>query len=87
MLRLAPQDLPVMAARQQRMLASVAPLLLPGGALTYSVCTFARAECEAVVDAFLREHPAFRLERTLRTWPHRDGADAFFAARLVLAGC
>jgi 16S rRNA (cytosine967-C5)-methyltransferase len=83
MLRLTPQDLPAMAARQLRMLAAVAPLLLPGGALTYSVCSFARAECEAVVDDFLRAHADFRMQRTLRTWPHRDGADAFFAARLL----
>jgi 16S rRNA (cytosine967-C5)-methyltransferase len=83
MLRLTLQDLPAMAARQLRMLAAVAPLLLPGGALTYSVCSFARAECEAVVDDFLRAHADFRMQRTLRTWPHRDGADAFFAARLL----
>ena len=75
------------AARQRQLLDRVAPLLLPGGALTYAVCTFERLECEEVVEAFLREHPDFRLERTLRTWPHRDDADAFFAARLVRARC
>ena len=35
----------------------VAPLVLPGGSLIYSVCTFDRQECEAVIEGFLRSHP------------------------------
>ena len=82
------------------MLDTLAPLVKPGGALTYSVCTFDRVECEDVVAAFLGAHPEFRVEPPsdpsrvpwsrltdasgfVRTWPHRDDADAFFAARLV----
>jgi 16S rRNA (cytosine967-C5)-methyltransferase len=93
-------DLPRLAAQQARLLATVAPLVVPGGVLTYSVCTFERAECEDVVAAFLRGHPEFRVEAPppsarvpwarlvdgagfVRTWPNRDDADAFFAARLV----
>jgi 16S rRNA (cytosine967-C5)-methyltransferase len=44
------------------MLSALAPLLLPGGALTYAVCTFDRRECEEVVAAFLAGHPGFRIE-------------------------
>jgi 16S rRNA (cytosine967-C5)-methyltransferase len=93
-------DLPRLAAQQARMLDTLAPLVKPGGVLTYSVCTFDRVECEDVVAAFLRAHPDFHVERPadssrvpwsrltdasgfVRTWPHRDDADAFFAARLV----
>ena len=83
------------------MLETLAPLVAPGGVLTYSVCTFERVECEDVVAAFLAGPPAsFALEPPapagrvpwarlvdaagfVRTWPHRDDADAFFAARLV----
>jgi 16S rRNA (cytosine967-C5)-methyltransferase len=104
--RRAPEDLSVLAAQQRRMLEVVAPLLLPGGFLTYAVCTFDRRECEEVLEAFTREHPAFRLvppaagridwERlvvpggaacAIRTWPDRDDADAFFAARLQRDRC
>jgi 16S rRNA (cytosine967-C5)-methyltransferase len=88
--RRVPEELPGLAERQRRMLSAVAPLVLPGGALVYSVCTFERAECEDVVEGFLRDasvHPGFRLERTLRTWPHHHDADAFFAARFVRADC
>jgi 16S rRNA (cytosine967-C5)-methyltransferase len=97
--RRAPEDLPRLAGQQRRMLDTVAPLVAPGGVLVYSVCTFERAECEDVVAAFLAGHAEFRLEPPaparvpwarladaaghVRTWPHRDDADAFFAARLV----
>ncbi len=61
--RRAPADLAPLAATQSRMLETVAPLVLPGGSLTYSVCTFDRQECEAVIETFLRSHPMFRIER------------------------
>jgi 16S rRNA (cytosine967-C5)-methyltransferase len=100
LLRRTAQDLPRLAEQQRRLLDTVAPLVAPGGSLTYSVCTFARVECEDVVGAFLAAHPAFRVEAPaptervpwarftdaagfVRTWPERDDADAFFAARLV----
>ena len=98
--RRSAEDLPRLAAQQGRMLETLAPTVAPGGALTYSVCTFERIECEDVVAGFLHAHPQFRVappepagrvpwERFVdaagfvRTWPHRDDADAFFAARLV----
>ena len=62
LVRRTPADLPALAAKQSRMLETLAPLVLPGGSLTYSVCTFDRVECEAVVEAFLRAHPSFRIE-------------------------
>jgi 16S rRNA (cytosine967-C5)-methyltransferase len=100
LLRRAPADLARLAEQQGRLLETMAPLVADGGSLTYSVCTFDRAECDDVVDAFLRAHPEFRVEAPaggdrvpwarlvdargfVRTWPQRDDADAFFAARLV----
>jgi len=65
--RSAPSDLAALAAMQSRMLETVAPLVLPGGSLTYSVCTFDRQECEAVIETFLRSHPMFRIEEGSRT--------------------
>jgi 16S rRNA (cytosine967-C5)-methyltransferase len=62
LLRRQPADLDALAERQLRMLSIVAPALLPGGLLTYAVCTFERRECEAVVAAFLRAHPRFAIE-------------------------
>ena len=62
LVRRSPDDLAALAAQQLSMLASVAPALRPGGLLTYAVCTFERQECEEVVAAFLRAHPAFQIE-------------------------
>ena len=50
------------AARQDGLLAEAARLVKPGGVLVYSTCTFAPEENEAVVAAFLGEHPEFGLE-------------------------
>jgi 16S rRNA (cytosine967-C5)-methyltransferase len=66
--------------------------LRPGGTLVYATCTFRREEDEEVARAVEADHP--ELERLtppvpaevltregfLRTWPHRHGTDAFFAA-------
>jgi 16S rRNA (cytosine967-C5)-methyltransferase len=60
--RRAPADLGMLAEKQSRMLEAVAPLVLPGGSLTYSVCTFDRQECEAVIEGFLGTRPEFHVE-------------------------
>lgn len=57
--RRTPEDLPPLADLQRTILANVAPLLRPGGALLYSVCTFTPEETQEVVDDFLLERPEF----------------------------
>jgi 16S rRNA (cytosine967-C5)-methyltransferase len=42
--RIAPRDIPGLAALQRTMLAACAPLVRPGGRLVYSVCTLTAAE-------------------------------------------
>ncbi len=65
-----------------------------GGALVYSTCTVLKAENEDIVNGFLSKHDNFRAEEIelgdilfkdgMHTfWPHVDGTDGFFAARLV----
>lgn len=87
-----------LAALQRAILQGVAPCVRPGGVLVYATCTTEPEENEAAVEAFLADHPEFRLEDAgqhlpgpaaalaatgyLRTWPHRHGVDGFFAARL-----
>lgn len=85
--RRSPADVAHLAAMQGRLLDTVAPLVRPGGTLTYSVCTFDRAECDDVIARFQERHRRFGADApTLRTWPHRDDADAFFAVRLRANG-
>jgi len=93
--RRAPDELPALASLQAKLLAALAPRVRPGGLLVYSVCTFTAVEGPGQVAAFLAGHPEFAVEPApdplapfaaadgaVRTWPHRDDADAFYAVRL-----
>jgi 16S rRNA (cytosine967-C5)-methyltransferase len=84
LLRRTPADLAALAAQQRAMLAAVAPALLPGGLLTYAVCTFERQECDDVVTGFLRDHPRFEREPAVSAGgrvPWRELTDASGAVR------
>ena len=54
------EDLPALAVAQIDMLTRLATVVKPGGRLTYSTCSSEPEENEAVVEAFLAAHPAFR---------------------------
>ena len=81
--RARPEATRELAAFQARILAAGARALAPGGTLVYSVCTISRAESEDVIDAFVRDHADFSLDRQIQLLPHRDGTDGFFIARLA----
>jgi 16S rRNA (cytosine967-C5)-methyltransferase len=62
---------------------------VPDGRLVYSVCTFPRAETDAVCDALLSKRPDLEpatidgpdgAAERVRVWPHRHGSDGMFAA-------
>ena len=90
--RLHPAALEALPALQRAIVASALRHLRPGGTLVYATCTFRREEDEEVARVIESDHP--ELERVappvppsvlpadgvLRTWPHRHGPDAFFAA-------
>ena len=92
--RLRAKDLPRLAERQSALLASLLPLVRPGGLLVYAVCSVEPEENEGVIRPFLAAHPELTPE-ALPSWaaPFADGpflrmrpethpGDAFFAARL-----
>lgn len=80
---------------QRRILEAQSSHLRPGGTLVYSTCTILRRENEAVVEAFLRDHPEFSpaamelpgLGQIADGWktllPCREGTDGFFFAKLI----
>jgi len=55
------EDIAEKPALQGRILAAAARLLKPGGTLVYATCSILTQENEAVVDAFLADHPDFAL--------------------------
>jgi 16S rRNA (cytosine967-C5)-methyltransferase len=88
-LRWRAQPLPEL---QLELLRLAAERVRPGGSVTYSVCTIAKAENEDVVDAsglevesLADEWPVFahpRRPEFLLTLPHEHGTSGFFVARL-----
>jgi NOL1/NOP2/sun family putative RNA methylase len=66
------------SVRQQRLLATAADLVRPGGMLAYSTCTFAPEEDEQVVAQFLAQHPNFELRAI--TLPQADPGRADWVA-------
>ncbi len=93
-------DLPILAAAQLQMLMETARAVRPGGRLVYSTCSSEPEENEEVVARFLsggefRPVPAQYLPARmqslvdaaghLRTYPFRDGLEAFFGAVLAKA--
>ncbi len=54
-------DLPALVAEQKKILAAAATLVKPGGRLVYATCSLLREENDGVADAFLADHPEFRV--------------------------
>jgi 16S rRNA (cytosine967-C5)-methyltransferase len=95
-------DLAALAAAQRRLLEQAALVLRPGGRLIYSTCSSEPEENDEVLEGFLQDHPEFEPgpapllpesvrpllddRGRLRTLPHRDGLEGFFAAALLKAG-
>jgi 16S rRNA (cytosine967-C5)-methyltransferase len=93
-----PEDLPVLAAAQRRMLEHAAACVVPGGRLIYATCSSEPEENDEVVTQFLAGGHPFALVSAasiqgvpadvvdasgyLRTLPHRHGLEAFFGAVL-----
>ncbi|MGN0348477.1 MAG: RsmF rRNA methyltransferase first C-terminal domain-containing protein [Roseburia sp.] len=58
--------------RQAEILDAAAAMLLPGGRLVYSTCTFSPEENEGSVSSFLKRHPDFSIAKV----PKADGMES-----------
>jgi 16S rRNA (cytosine967-C5)-methyltransferase len=68
-------DLNRFGANQRRLLASLAPLLNPGGVLVYAVCSVEPEENEHVIQWFLKNHAEFDIDRRTGRLPDRMAAE------------
>jgi len=88
-----PESLRALPEIQYAILENLSRYVKPGGVLLYATCTILRRENEDVAERFLDEHDGFAAEAftvggisaesgMYTFWPHIDGTDGFFAARL-----
>ncbi len=92
--RLSADDITRLAELQFILMESGGSAVANGGRLVYSTCSIEREENEDVVRRFLEHNSTFQvieprapaglitIDRFVRTFPHRDGTDGFFAAVL-----
>jgi 16S rRNA (cytosine967-C5)-methyltransferase len=73
---LDPLEFPALEALQRALLERGAEHVASAGRLVYATCSLRREENEAIA-----ARASLPLRESLRTWPHREGTDAFFAAR------
>jgi 16S rRNA (cytosine967-C5)-methyltransferase len=91
--RLQPARLDKLVQTQRHVLDLAVPLVKPGGAIVYAVCSLIAREGAGQVDAFLARHAGWTAETPFETGrpagkgrvlsPSYDGTDGFFVARLV----
>lgn len=94
--RQTPDTVQTLAQLQAELLAQAATWVKPQGVLVYSTCTLHAAENEAIVQAFLHDHPDWQIDRTpilggldqfvrpegwYQVLPHQHRMDGFFMAR------
>jgi NOL1/NOP2/fmu family ribosome biogenesis protein len=73
------------AERQAQILDCAYEMLIPGGRICYSTCTFAKLEDEEAVAAFIKRHPDMTLIEERRLWPHQVKGEGHYAALLEKA--
>jgi len=63
----SPENVKMCAERQEEILDAAADMLMPGGQMVYSTCTFAPEENEGSILHFLIRHPEFHVEE-VESW-------------------
>lgn len=74
------------AKRQSDILDNGASMLKNGGVIVYSTCTFSPEENEETIDAFIKRHKDFTVEKQIRLFPHKHKGEGHFVALLKKNG-
>ena len=91
------EDVMYLTEVQKTLLQSAANHLKPGGVIVYSTCSTEQEENMDIVKDFLEKNPEFKIDNAskyvkgdlvnaegcIETFPHKQGIDGSFAARLV----
>ncbi|WP_299946161.1 RsmB/NOP family class I SAM-dependent RNA methyltransferase [uncultured Ruegeria sp.] len=79
---LTPERLADLTQTQAAIMRSVVALTADAGTLAYATCSMLAVENDAIVDAFLCEHPDWQAVFR-KTWLVSHGADGFYSAHLT----
>ena len=82
----SPENVVMCAERQAGILDAAWEMLSPGGRLVYSTCTWAPAEDEEQITAFLSRHPDASLAEEKKFFPHEVPGEGHYAALLTRDG-
>ncbi len=74
----SPENVKMCAERQAEILDCAAKLVMFGGCIVYSTCTYSLEENEMTVDAFLQRHPNFELVPTTEKVRENTADGIFF---------
>lgn len=77
------EDIDELIKIQEKILDNCSRYLKPGGTLVYSTCTILKQENEDQINKFLENHKEFKLIEEKKLYPHIDGTDGFYIAKLV----
>ncbi len=80
------ENVEMCAKRQAMILDEAAKMLRPGGIMVYSTCTFAPAEDEDNIAAFLKRHDDYREILSEKLYPHRIKGEGHFVSKLQRLG-
>ncbi|MBO4457465.1 MAG: RsmF rRNA methyltransferase first C-terminal domain-containing protein [Butyrivibrio sp.] len=80
------ENVKLCAIRQAEILDNAAKMLVPGGTIVYSTCTFSKEENEDNIEVFLQRHDDFSCELTKRLWPHEVKGEGHFLCVLKRDG-
>ena len=58
-------------------------LMKKGGKLIYATCSVFPEENDLQIQKFIKEFPEWKLEKEIKIFPHIQGFDGFYGARLV----
>ena len=67
---------------QAQILDNCSRYLKSGGTLVYSTCTILKRENEEQIEKFLQNNKRFELVEEKKLYPHIDGTDGFYIAKL-----
>lgn len=82
----SPENVELCRERQEAIVSDAVSMLMEGGIMSYSTCTFEEAENEGIVRYILEKFPEMELLKMKRYWPYEGIGEGHFLAILRKKG-